>query len=256
MSMKLEIHLDSEFDFFLSRKEKGKVLSHALDRRASIKDIVESIGIPHTEIGQMILNGQRVDFSHVPESGGELKIDAVKKPFNVLKSSFLRPEPLDEVKFIADVNVIRLGKLLILAGFNVVYSLTHTDAEIAQIAESEKRIVLTRDTMLLKRKQVVFARRVRNDHPYDQLNEVLDFFGLIDKVVLFSRCTACNKQLTSVTKQDVLSLLEPKTKKYYHRFFQCPECKNVFWKGSHFERIQKTFSSLGIPMSQLQGPSD
>ena len=153
---------------------------------------------------------------------------------------------VNSIKFIADVNVIRLGRLLIMMGFDVCYSSSYSDSEIVKIAEAECRIVLTRDTNLLKRRKIVFAKLIQANLPYDQLVEIINFFGLQKSISFFSRCTACNIKLVAIAKKNVIHLLEPKTKQYFDTFFQCPLCKKVFWKGSHYDNIQKKISSLGI----------
>jgi len=242
----LFIKFQNRFAFFLAKDKQNNWFQHSLNRKTSVKDIIESFGVPHAEIGHLYFNGKEIDFSYIPFSNGSLEVYAIQTPFSVLSPSFLRPEPFDRIKFIADVNVIRLGRLLILSGFDVVYSSFYSDHEIADIAQIEHRIVLTRDTALLKRKKIVFAKRIRENMPYDQLVEVIEFFGLKNAISLFSKCTSCNAHLEIVEKKNISHLLEPKTKQYFHTFFQCPQCKNVFWRGSHHEKIQKTFSSLGI----------
>lgn len=215
-------------------------------RHASVKDMIESLGVPHTEVGRICFNDQDIDFSFIPDTPGKLDIHAVNAPFDVRSPSMLRPEPLDRVRFIADVNVLKLGRLLILLGFDVACSSSFTDTEIADLAELESRIVLTRDTTLLKRRKIVFARRIRSNLPYDQVVEVVDFFGLRNQTAFFSRCTQCNQPLVKVAKTDILHRLEPKTKKYFTDFFQCPACRKIFWKGSHYDAMKKTFTSHGL----------
>lgn len=244
--MKLFIQFDKPFDYFLSRAKNGRRFEYTLDRKASVKDIIESFGIPHTEIGHILFNREAVDFSFIPSSSGLLIVQCIESPFNVMSPAFLRPFPLERIRFLADVNVIKLGRLLIIMGFDVCYSPSLSDREIADIAETETRIILTRDTDLLKRKKIIFAKRIKSDYPYDQLVETIRFFGLEKQISFFSRCTKCNRKLVSVTKEKVIHLLEPKTKKFFDTFFQCPQCKNVFWKGSHFDNIQKKISSLDI----------
>jgi uncharacterized protein with PIN domain len=104
-------------------------------------------------------------------------------------------------------------------------------------------------TDLLKRRKIVFAKRIKANLPYDQLIEIIFFFGLQKLISFFSRCTACNIKLVAIAKKDVIHLLEPKTKQYFDTFFQCPLCKSVFWKGSHYDNIQKKMSSLGISIN-------
>jgi uncharacterized protein len=244
--MAISVQFARQFDFFLADGNRGKAIDYALERRASVKDIIESFGVPHTEVGRLYFDHKEIDFSHVPVSPGILHVHAIQAPFNVLCPSTLRPFPLDTITFIADVNVLKLGRLLILLGFDVVFSSSFSDDEIADIARAQSRIVLTRDTALLKRKKIVFARRIRSNFPYEQVLEVVNFFGLQEQTAFFSRCTGCNRQLVPVDKNDVIHLLEPKTKKYFYDFFQCPECQKVFWKGSHYDAMKNTFSSIGI----------
>lgn len=244
--MKIFLKFDPSLNFFLSEERRDLQFEYELNRRASVKDIIESLGIPHTEIGQILFEGQLVDFFFIPVSSGALHVTGILMPFNVLKPSYLRPEAFDEIRFVADVNVIRLGRLLILLGFDVIYSSKYSDSEIADIAQAQNRIVLTRDTELLKRKKIVYARRVRADLPYDQLVEVVSFFGLKRTVSFFSRCTGCNVSLEPVGKEKVLDLLEPRTEKYFNTFFQCPHCRKVFWKGSHYDNIKDKMSRLGL----------
>ncbi len=244
--MKIFVMFDPPFDFFLAKNHQGRPLAYSLTRRASVKDIIESLGIPHTEVGSIRFDGRKVDLSFVPAAPGTLQVHAVQTPFNVLSPSMLRPAPLDCIRFIADVNVLKLGRLLILLGFNVACSSSFSDDEIADIAQAQSRIVLTRDTLLLKRKKIAFARRIRSNLPYEQVLEVVEFFGLRHLIVFFSRCTACNKQLVPVSKNDIIHLLEPRTRQYFFDFLQCPQCRKIFWKGSHYDAMKNTFSHLGI----------
>lgn len=204
------------------------------------------MGVPHTEVGYMAFDGKEIDFSFIPSSPGLVTVDAITPPFNVLSPTVLRPVPLKRLKFIADVNVIKLGRLLIIMGFDVRYSSSLSDREIADISQQEGRIVLTRDTDLLKRRKIIFARRIKADFPYEQLVETLSFFGLERQLSFFSRCTRCNCRLVRVAKEQIIHLLEPRTKIFFTTFFQCPRCHGVFWKGSHFDNMQKKMASMGI----------
>lgn len=244
--MKLFIQFDKPLDYFLTEAKNGQQFEYTLNRKASVKDIIESFGIPHTEVGHISFNGMEIDFSFIPSSSGLLNVQCIESPFNVMSPTFLRPFSLKRTRFLADVNVIKLGRLLIIMGFDVSYSPSLSDREIANIAETEARIILTRDTQLLKRKKIIFAKRIKSDYPYEQLIETIHFFGLEKQIYFFSRCIKCNRKLVGVSKEKVIHLLEPKTKKFFDIFFQCPQCNNVFWKGSHFDNIKKKISSIGI----------
>ena len=244
--MNISLTFDPAFDFFLQGRHQDHIFDYPLERKASVKDIIESLGVPHTEVGRIFFNGREIDFSFVPDAPGTMAVHAVSAPFDVLSPSTLRPDPLERRHFIADVNVLKLGRLMILLGFDVACSNRFSDQEIADRALAESRIVLTRDTNLLKRKKIVFARRIRSNAPYDQVSEVLCFFGLKNRTAFFSRCTLCNRPLVPVQKQAIVHLLEPKTKTYFSEFFQCPGCKKVFWKGSHYARMKQNLQRRRI----------
>lgn len=244
--MKIDIVFDRQFEFFLKYRKKEPCVEYELDRRASIKDIIESLGVPHTEIGEIVCAQTQIGFEYIPEKQECFYIKPCRPPFNVLQPSFLRPHGLEKIRFLADVNVIKLGRLLRILGFDTDYSNRYSDSEIADIAGHEKRIVLTRDTDLLKRSRIEYGRRIIADDPYDQLAEVVGFFGLENSIAFFSRCSLCNVRLVKRGKEAVLHLLEPKTIKYYDLFTQCPLCLRVFWKGSHYDSLAEKMSSLAV----------
>ncbi len=244
---KLTIRFAEELDFFLARQNRRIPLFCDVRRRASVKDIIESFGVPHTEIMEILFNGVPVDFSFIPEHGGQLISAGIEPPFDVTARHLLRQSPLARLKFIADLNVMKLGRYLLLLGFDVCLARQLTDAQIAAAAKKEQRIVLTRDTRLLCRKKIEFARRIRTSQPMDQLKETIEFFGLSpDPDLFFTRCSACNMVLEPVTKLSVYHRLEPKTQKYFHHFRECPDCGHIFWKGSHYDAILHRFRAAGI----------
>jgi uncharacterized protein with PIN domain len=216
-----------------------------LCRRRSIKDIVESLGVPHTEVGAILWDGVPVDFHFVPDTPGEVALTPVSAPFDVTRPSRLRPNALDAIRFVVDVNVGKLAALLRILGLDVVYSPSLRDRQIAAIAEKEGRIVLTKDLMLLKRNAVVFGRFVRSVRPDDQLREVVAFFGLEGCCQPFRRCIRCNDELVAVEKADILHRLEPKTKKYYDDFKICKTCDRIYWQGSHHEAMKRRIGVVG-----------
>lgn len=227
----------------LLRKKWGdvRVIEQPVTRRASIKDVLESFGLPHTEIGEIKCRGRDVDFTFQVEDHHFFEIHPVRAPWNVTEKTLLRPEPLDMICFIVDVNVGRLARYLRMAGFDVLYDSGWHDAQITTMIERQPRIVLTRDLGLLKRKSVEFGRYVRSENPVEQLREVIHLLGLGNRLQPFTRCLECNTLLQAVAKQDVLHRLEPLTRKYYQTFSLCPTCDRVYWAGSHVEEMRLFF---------------
>ncbi len=221
-------------------------IEYRLERRASIKDIVESLGIPHTEIGTIQVGNRTTDFAFLPGPGQRIRVSEITPPFDVTRPSLLRPAPLETIRFVVDVNVGRLAALLRLTGFDVAYGNSLDDSHIAKLAHCENRVVLTKNRALLKRSKIVFGRLVRAMQPENQLIETLQFFGLTGPHNLFSRCLLCNRELKPVAKADILHRLEPKTKKYFNTFKTCPDCNRIYWRGSHCDTMAAMLKTAGL----------
>jgi hypothetical protein len=219
----------------------------AATRSASIKDALESFGMPHTEVGEILCNGRPVDFSWPVGEGQGFDIHALRRPWDVRSPSLLRPVPLPAIRFLADANVGRLARYLRLAGFDTLYDWRWDDDRIVAAVCRENRIVLSRDLGLLKRKQIDFGRCIRATAPGAQLREVFALLDLAGEMRPFTRCPECNSLLQPVAKQDILHRLEPLTIKYYEDFSRCPGCDRLYWPGSHREKMERLLAGATEP---------
>lgn len=226
--------------------KRAKASAYPVDRRASIKDVIEALGVPHTEVYGLIVDGAEVDFNHILEEGQSVDVRPAKPPVDVTRPTLLRPTPLPSPRFVVDVNVGRLANLLRILGLDAAFGNAWDDTAIADMAETEGRIVLSRDRELLKRSKVVYGRLVRACDPEEQLMEVLTLFGLRGPFARFSRCLRCNVPLQPVVKADILDRLLPKTRKYYDTFSMCPACKRIYWAGSHYDKLAERLRGLGL----------
>jgi uncharacterized protein with PIN domain len=159
--------------------------------------------------------------------------------------SRVRPPALAEPRFLLDTHLGKLAAHLRLLGFDTAYTNDASDPELARRSRAEGRILLTRDRGLLKRSSVVHGYHVWETDPERQVVEVVQRFALLDKARPFSRCTRCNGRVEPVAKAQVLDALEPKTRLYYDEFGRCQGCGRVYWKGSHYERIQGLLERFG-----------
>lgn len=235
-----------DLPLLLRGRWKGRqTISYPISRRASVKDIIESFGLPHTEVGAIQLDGTEVDFNHIVEMESSFDIQPVQGPYPWKEPATLRPIPFRDPLFIADVNVGRLARYLRATGIDTLYDPAWNDAHIAEIIRHEQRILLTRDMRLLMRRHVIYGRYIRTTDPVEQLREVIDFFGLAQHLAPFSRCLGCNATLKQVQKEEVLDRLEPLTRKYYSSFSRCPRCDKIFWPGSHIDRMRELFAVAG-----------
>ena len=234
----------AELNDFLSPALRGVDIHHEFERRASIKDMIEAFGVPHTEVEVILVNGRSVDFSYIVQDGDRISVYPVFESVDITPLLRLRPAPLRRPKFILDSNLGRLARYLRLLGLDCLYRNDYRDAEIARIASEQQRTVLTRDRTLLQRRIITHGYFVRAQQPREQVREVLTRFDLYQQVAPFTRCTRCNGELRAVDKQAVSARLEPKTRKYYDDFRICSVCGQVFWQGSHHARMQRLVAAL------------
>ena len=238
--MTLTFHFHGDLSSLLRSRFKGeRTVIVSLDRRASIKDVLESFGLPHTEVGSITIKGKEIDFGLIAEEGRVFNVYPVPSPWDVSVPSVLRPDPLLPVAFLVDVNVGRLARYLRAAGLDTLYDYRWKDEYISELLHREQRILLTRDVRLLMRKHVIFGRYIRATRPVEQLKEVIDLLGLSGHLAPFTRCLDCNALLKPVAKKDIIHRLEPLTKKYYSTFSLCSSCDKVYWPGSHVERMEE-----------------
>ena len=241
--MAYEITFHGNLGYFF-KPDDGKDTKFVMERLAPMKDIVEAIGIPHTEVGRIISEGNELGFTYIPQSHDSIDIYPIEPPDDVSVPTVLRPKSYPSVRFIADVNVGKLAKLMRLLGFDTAYGNCWEDSYITDRALKESRIVLTKDRNLLKRRIVAAGRLVRTEKPWDQAAEVMLFYGLQDAISPFGICPMCNGKLEKVEKARILDRIEPLTRLFVDEFRQCPECGRIYWSGTHRKDILERIGKL------------
>jgi uncharacterized protein with PIN domain/sulfur carrier protein ThiS len=233
-----------ELNDFLPPSQRKVEIEHQFDRRTSIKDMIESLGVPHPEIELILVNGQSVDFSHIVEDGDRISVYPVFESLDVASLIRLRPAPLRDPRFVVDCNLGRLARYLRLLGLDCLYRNDFNDETVSRISHQQHRIVLTRDRRLLHRKIISHGFYVRAVKPRDQVREVLQRLDLHGIVHPYTRCTRCNGVLKTAEKETIDHRLEPKTRRYYDRFLACKQCGQVYWQGSHHKRAEQLIREL------------
>lgn len=223
---------------FLAPGHRQRQLDYRVARRASVKDVIEALGVPHTEIGLILVDGTAVGFAHLVTAGERISVYPVFTTLAPDGASLLRPPPALPPRFVADTHLGTLARYLRLLGFDTRYRNDHDDATLAAIAAGEARILLTRDRGLLKRRAVTHACFLRADRPRDQLHEVAVRFPLGAWMDPLSRCARCNGVLRAVDKAAIAHRLAPKTRRYYRRFRECDGCGQLYWAGSHVRHLE------------------
>jgi uncharacterized protein with PIN domain len=223
-----------ELDELLPAGRSGRVgFAHSFSGPQTVKHLIEALGVPHTEVGLIQVDDRPVSFAYRPADGDRIAVYPDAAP----PQPSLRPPWPDPPAFLADNHLGRLARYLRLLGFDTAYDGSLDDEALAEKAEDEQRILLTRDRGLLKRRLVTFGYCLRTTDPREQLVAVLRRFRLFDRVEPWRRCLRCNGLLRPVEKAAILDRLEPKTKIYYDTFQQCEACEQVYWRGSHFEDL-------------------
>ncbi|AFH47938.1 Hypothetical protein IALB_0226 [Ignavibacterium album JCM 16511] len=244
---KVFIRFYEELNDFLPKEKQKRRFIHSFIDRTSVKDLIESLGVPHTEVDLILVNGKSVSFRYKIKDGDDISVYPVFESLDISDVQHLRPKPLRKPKFVCDVHLGKLARNLRMLGIDVCYKNNLSDEEIVRISLSEKRTILTRDIGLLKRSEVTHGYFVRNDDPEKQTSEVLQRFQLHKIIKSFTLCLECGNKLVRVAKKDIIDLLPDNVKKQQNKFFYCVNCKKIYWAGSHFKNMNlfiKTFLKM------------
>ena len=235
----------AELNDFLPPSQRGIAFFHEFLDGPSVKDVIESLGVPHTEVDLILADGESVDFGWILRDGARVSVYPVFESIDIAPLARLRPAPLREVRLVLDVHLGRLARYLRMLGLDARWSGEASDAELARIAADEHRILLTRDSGLLKRRIVTHGYRVREIDPRRQLAEVVRRLDLLRAIAPFQRCLRCNERLEPVRVEDVAGELPPRVRERHRAFRRCPSCRRVYWEGSHHARMERLISDLG-----------
>ena len=246
-----------ELNDFLPPERRKTPFVHEFNRRASVKDMIEALGVPHPEVELVLVNGRSVDFGRVVRDRDRVAVYPVFEAFDVSELLKVRAAPLRELRFVLDGHLGTLARYLRLCGFDCLYRNDYGDDELAGISATEDRILLTRDRDVLKRRIVTHGYWVRHAAPREQLAEVFRRFDLHGIAAPFTRCARCNAPLRDVDKADIEHRLEPLTRRYYDAFRVCTGCGRVYWRGTHVERMEWLLAAIRADGdSREAGPTD
>lgn len=244
MSLQLSLRFYEELNDFLPAEKRKREFPHSLVQPGSVKDLVESLGVPHTEIDLILVNGRSVDFRYRVRDGDRISVYPVFESLDISPLVHLRPKPLRVTRFVLDTHLGRLAAYLRMLGFDTLYRNDYDDGELARVSADEHRILLTCDRQLLMRNRVSHGYFVRQRQPREQLVEVVDKLDLLRQIKPFTRCMHCNGEIQPVAKDLVIQNLPPRTRQDYQQFWQCPACHKVYWQGSHYQRMLELVQQL------------
>ena len=251
MREQINIRFYAELNDFLAPGQRGHEISLELKQPRSVKDLIESIGIPHPEIDLVLVNGNPVRLDHLVQDSENISVYPLFRSLDISPIQHCQPEQPLEPCFVLDVHLGRLAAYMRMLGFDAQYRNDYEDETLADISSSCDRILLSCDRQLLMRKKVSFGYFVRTREPLRQLQEVLSRFDLTNLIKPFTRCMQCNGKTQAVKKSEIGGQLPAETKKYYNKFFQCEDCKKIYWEGSHYFKMQQMIRGLNDGSSSV-----
>ncbi len=238
MLKKVTFRFYEELNDFLPPNKRKKRFEHSFIDRTSIKDMIESLGVTHTEVDLILINGISVDFSYLVNNGDKISVYPEFESLDITNLQRLRAKPLRKPKFILDVHLGTLAKYMRMLGLDTLYQNNYKDDEIVKISLKEKRAILTKDRGILKRSEVTHGYWLRSVKAENQIIEVIERFDLKSQIKELSRCLLCNSPLRKIAKARVIDRLPKKVKEYQIEFYYCKNCDKVFWKGSHYTKMK------------------
>ena len=233
-----------ELNDFIARPLRRREFSCACAPGATTKHMIEVLGVPHTEVELILVNGESVDFNHIPAEGERIAVYPKFEALDIQPLLRVRERPLRVVRFIADAHLGGLAPLLRLAGFDTLYDNHYPDADIEALAAAQQRIVLTRDRELLKRRGITHGCYVRMLRPREQLREVFERLDLAGSAQPFRLCLMCNAPLRRIAKHEVGTRAPDGVLERHNQFVTCDVCQRVFWEGTHWQRMRALMDSM------------
>jgi hypothetical protein len=230
----------AELRLFLRPARRGGPVRVAVDGTSSLGHVVESLGVPLTEVGRLLVDGEPALPGYRPGSGDVVTVDPVR-----------RPQHLEPARFVLDVHLGTLARRLRLAGVDTAYANDADDDALVEQANASRRVLLTQDRGLLRRRKLWLGAYVRGARPDDQFRDVLDRF--VPPLAPWTRCPACNGHLSPAAKGSVDPLLRPGTRRSYQDFSRCANCGQVYWRGAHSQRLEEIIDSAVRAVSNATG---
>jgi uncharacterized protein with PIN domain len=241
-----EFRFYEELNDFLPEEQRKVSFRHTFCGTPSVKDTVQAIGIPHTAIDLILVDGRPVDFTHRLRGGERIAVYPVFERLDISPLIRLRPKPLRDTRFILDVHLGKLARHLRMLGFDGAYNQDWDDETIIDLSLEQKRIILTRDIGILKQSRVTHAYCLRHHQPLEQLKEVLLSLDLLRQLHPFTRCLDCNGKIQPVAKNEISARLNAEIFTRFEAFWQCRDCRKIYWQGSHYNRMLKRIRKLEL----------
>jgi len=237
--LECEFRFYEELNDFLAPARRKRAFRHRLHGTPAVKDSIEALGVPHTEVDLILVDGVPVRFTHRLHGGERVAVYPVFERLDIAPIARLRPAPLRTPRFVADVHLGTLARYLRLLGFDTHYSNRSSDAELVRLSVTERRILLSRDVGLLKHKVLTHAHYMRATDPASQLSEIVRALDLGRRIRPFTRCMRCNGRLRRVSTARVAASVPARVREMTRHFARCSGCGRCYWPGTHYQRLAR-----------------
>jgi len=234
----------AELNDFLPKEHRQKQFVYPVKTPLTLGEALESLRIPLSEIDLVLVNGRPASLNERLHEHDSVSVFPTFETLDISQLKGANTPPLRETRFILDAHLGKLAKYLRMLGFDSIYRNDYGDEEIIELSEKEKRIILSRDKLLLQSRRVTHGYYVRSTEKHQQLRELVQKFDLYSQFKSFTRCMTCNGELVPKTGEEIRGLLPGDILQLYSEFFFCPNCGKVFWKGSHFKRMESFIRDL------------
>jgi uncharacterized protein with PIN domain len=241
-----------ELNDFLASARRKREFDYAFARAATVKNAIEAVGVPHTEVELILVDGRSVDFSYRLRDGDRVSVYPMFEAFDVAPLLRVRERPLRDTRFVADAHLGGLARLLRMAGFDTLHDNAYADEAVRLIAAAESRVILTRDRALLMCRDVTHGCYVRALKPSAQLAEVVERLQLAARMAPLTLCLHCNLPLAEISKDEVEDRLPETVAQTYERFRTCSGCRRIYWEGSHWRRMRELLARVAPPAAETR----
>ncbi|MEL0587228.1 MAG: Mut7-C RNAse domain-containing protein [Candidatus Thiodiazotropha sp. (ex. Lucinoma kazani)] len=239
-----------ELNDFLPGSLRKRTFEKEFTGTQSVKHLIENLGVPHTEVEIILVNGQSVDLSYPLQEGDRISVYPMFELLDISPLLRLRIKPMRDPRFIADAHLGKLSRYLRLLGFDCLFFNDAGDSNLARLSVEQGRVLLTRDRGLLMRRNITHGCFIHATEPRQQLMEIVQRLQLEDMYNPFTRCMECNSQLTTVEKKRIEDELPDQVRQHYNDFWRCSECGRIYWKGSHYRELRAFIDSLILPVTK------
>lgn len=239
-----EFRIYEELNDFLPAHRRKVSFRSAFTGKPSVRDVIQALGVPHSSIDLILVDGRSVDFSHTLRGGERVAVYPVFERLDISPVIRLRPKPLRDTRFILDVHLGKLARYLRMLGFDSAYERNRDDAELIDLALLQKRIILTRDLGILKQSRVTHGYWLRHHEPQKQLQEIIFALDLAGQVQPFKRCMECNGRIQGVDRSAIRGQVNTDILQRHREFRRCDDCGKIYWRGSHYHDMLEMVERL------------